>query len=226
MTIVEATHVLSQAYQKRAVVPTRRSNKHYRSREYLTASEVERLVCAARANRYGHRDATMILIAYRHGLRASEICELRWEQVDFSNATLHVTRVKRGNAPRRKPVCDRRAGCRWRIHRRIYRRSRLASPGKVKGRGDRPRHRCKPATKFLELNALLQQHAIVPTIGLARASSRGTPFLSTCPRFCSQPSTETIKEYAPVDRAQYSLLAPEALKSRCRKFGVFHRMTD
>ncbi len=45
--------------------------------------EVERLITAARQNRYGHRDATMILIAYRHGLRVAELCALRWDQVDF-----------------------------------------------------------------------------------------------------------------------------------------------
>jgi site-specific recombinase XerD len=32
---------------------------------------------AAKSNRYGHRDATMILMAYRHGLRASELVDLR-----------------------------------------------------------------------------------------------------------------------------------------------------
>jgi integrase len=54
-----------------------------RPREYLTPTEVERLISAARQNRYGHRDATMILIAYRHGLRVAELCALRWDQVDF-----------------------------------------------------------------------------------------------------------------------------------------------
>jgi len=54
-----------------------------RPREYLTPKEVERLIAAARQNRYGHRDATMILIAYRRGLRVSELCALRWDQVDF-----------------------------------------------------------------------------------------------------------------------------------------------
>jgi type 1 fimbriae regulatory protein FimB/type 1 fimbriae regulatory protein FimE len=51
---------------------------------------------AAKSNRYGHRDATMILIAYRHGLRAAELVDLRWEQIDFTAATLHVRRVKKG----------------------------------------------------------------------------------------------------------------------------------
>jgi integrase len=54
-----------------------------RTREYLTTKEVEDLIAAARrSSRYGHRDATMILIAYRHGLRASEVCDLQWHQVE------------------------------------------------------------------------------------------------------------------------------------------------
>jgi type 1 fimbriae regulatory protein FimB/type 1 fimbriae regulatory protein FimE len=51
---------------------------------------------ARQRGRYGHRDATMILIAYRHGLRASELCALRWDQIDFSRGLLHVQRVKNG----------------------------------------------------------------------------------------------------------------------------------
>ena len=51
---------------------------------------------AARRNRYGHRDATMVLIAFRHGLRASEACDLRWDQVDFNRAVMHVRRAKQG----------------------------------------------------------------------------------------------------------------------------------
>jgi integrase len=61
------------------VPPRRRPNAARRPREYLTADEVERLIAAARARpgRHGHRDATMILLAYRHGLRASELVGLR-----------------------------------------------------------------------------------------------------------------------------------------------------
>jgi integrase len=40
----------------------------------------------------------MLLVAYRHGLRASELVDLRWEQVDFRTGTLHVRRVKQGTA--------------------------------------------------------------------------------------------------------------------------------
>ena len=50
-----------------------------RPRDYLTEREVEKLMDAARANRWGHRDATAILLAYRHGLRASELVALRWD---------------------------------------------------------------------------------------------------------------------------------------------------
>src|SRR5271169_3273793 len=83
--------------QKRAVGPVRRPNREFRSREHLTETEVEKLIEAATTNRYGHRDATMILVAYRHGLRASEVIDLRWEQIDWNSAALHVRRVKNGN---------------------------------------------------------------------------------------------------------------------------------
>src|SRR5471030_2562038 len=89
--------------QKRAVTPRRQPNSELRSREHLTETEVEKLIEAAKGNRWGHRDATMILLAYRHGLRASEICDLRWEQFDFNSATLHVRRVKNGK-PSTHPI--------------------------------------------------------------------------------------------------------------------------
>src|SRR6476660_3119416 len=54
-----------------------------RSREYLTDREVERLIEATKQNRSGHRDATAILVAYRHGLRASELVALRWDHIDL-----------------------------------------------------------------------------------------------------------------------------------------------
>src|SRR6476661_2339052 len=81
---------------KRTVIPKRRPNAELRSREHLTEAEVDKLVQAAKRNRWGHRDSTMILVAWRHGLRVSELVDLRWDQVDFASATLHVRRVKRG----------------------------------------------------------------------------------------------------------------------------------
>ncbi len=92
--------------EKRAVTPRRRRNAEYRTREHLTEKEVERLIAAAKANRYGHRDATMLLVAFRHGLRASEVCDLRWEQVDYPHANLHVRRVKNGT-PSTHPLSGR-----------------------------------------------------------------------------------------------------------------------
>ena len=89
--------------EKRAVVPVRRPNREFRSREHLTEAEVEKLIGVAKDNRYGHRDATMILVAYRHALRASEAVDLRWEQLDWQSATLHVRRVKNGK-PSTHPI--------------------------------------------------------------------------------------------------------------------------
>src|SRR5215212_4300915 len=66
--------VVAPSIKKRAVGPTRRPNRELRSREHLTEIEVSRLIAAAKNNRHGHRDSTMLLVAFRHGLRASEIC--------------------------------------------------------------------------------------------------------------------------------------------------------
>jgi type 1 fimbriae regulatory protein FimB/type 1 fimbriae regulatory protein FimE len=80
------------------IPPRRQPNKALRSREYLTPKEVERLIAAAkkRGKRFGLRDATMILVAFRHGLRVSELCSLTWDQFDFSRGEMHVRRVKNG----------------------------------------------------------------------------------------------------------------------------------
>ena len=66
-------------------------------RKYLTAREVETLMEHARKHsRYGHRDSTMILVAYRHGLRASEVCGLEWHQIELDQGRMHVRRAKNG----------------------------------------------------------------------------------------------------------------------------------
>jgi site-specific recombinase XerD len=80
------------------VPPKRARNRDVRPREYLTPKEVDRLVAAAkkRGRRYGQRDATMILVAFRHGLRVSELCALTWDQIDFSQGMMHVRRIKNG----------------------------------------------------------------------------------------------------------------------------------
>ena len=109
--------------EKRTVTPTRLPNKALRTREHLTEAEVEKLMAVAKGNRWGHRDATMILVAYRHGLRASELVDLRWDQVDFRTASLHVRRVKRGT-PSTHPIL----GDELRALRRLQREQEPKSP--------------------------------------------------------------------------------------------------
>jgi len=103
--------------------PLRRRNSELRAREYLTDAEINRLITAAGDNRHGHRDATMILIAYRHGLRASELVALRWDAIDFSHGRLHVNRAKNGS-PAVHPI----AGRELRALRRLKREQEPASP--------------------------------------------------------------------------------------------------
>jgi integrase len=95
--------LVTPAILNRTVTPKRVPNADLRTREYLTEAEVERLMEAVKRNRYGHRDGTMILMAYRHGLRVSELVDLRWDQVEFASGTLHVRRVKRGT-PSTHPI--------------------------------------------------------------------------------------------------------------------------
>lgn len=65
-------------------------------RKYLTPAELKQLIKATKQGRYGHRDATAVLLAFRHGLRVSELCGLTWAQIDFTTARLHIVRVKNG----------------------------------------------------------------------------------------------------------------------------------
>jgi integrase len=84
----------------------RRPNVELRTREHLTTGEVEQLIETASANRQGQRDGLMVLLAFRHGLRAGELVDLRWEQIDFATATLHVRRIKNGT-PATHPLTGR-----------------------------------------------------------------------------------------------------------------------
>ena len=101
--------------ENRTVTPRRRPNAELRTREYLTDAEVAKLIDAAKGNRYGHRDATMILVAYRHGLRVSELVHLRWDQIDFNTANL-FRRVKKGS-PSTHPIVGDELRALRRLHR-------------------------------------------------------------------------------------------------------------
>jgi type 1 fimbriae regulatory protein FimB/type 1 fimbriae regulatory protein FimE len=99
------------------------SRRQRRPREYLTEREIEKLMGAARGNRWGHRDATAILLAYRHGLRASELVALRWDDIELPTGRLHVRRAKAG-ATSVHPV----GGKETRALRRLQRDATVASP--------------------------------------------------------------------------------------------------
>ena len=109
--------------EKRTVTPTRRPNADIRTREYLTDSDVDKLTAATKRNRYGHRDATMVLVAYHHGLRASELVDLRWDQIDFTTAKMAVRRTKQGS-PSTHPIL----GDELRALRRLQREQEPKSP--------------------------------------------------------------------------------------------------
>jgi integrase len=97
-------------------VALRRPNAELRTREHLTTDEVEKLIDCASRNRQGYRDGLMVLLAFRHGLRAAEVCDLRWEQIDFATATLHVRRIKHGT-PATHPLTGRELRALRRHHR-------------------------------------------------------------------------------------------------------------
>jgi integrase len=87
--------------------PRRLKNSARRQREYLTPEEIEKVLqVAGRLGRHGARDRTLLLIAYRHGLRVSELVTLRWDQVDLKAGLLHVARVKNG-VPSTHPIRSR-----------------------------------------------------------------------------------------------------------------------
>jgi integrase len=100
MTAIIALHQTSKWAKRDNQPPVRQCNKHSRTREYLTAEEVERMITAARRveGRLAERDALLVMMAYRHGFRASELIALRWDQIDLKAGTIHVARLKHGSA--------------------------------------------------------------------------------------------------------------------------------
>jgi integrase len=105
-------------------MPNRKANDQLRGRQHLSESEVARLEKAARAgNRWGHRDATMIMTAFRHGLRVAELVSMTWDQVDLDAGKLHVRRVK--NSSPSTHIID---GKEIRALRRLRREQQPSSP--------------------------------------------------------------------------------------------------
>jgi integrase len=104
----------------------RKPNAAYRQREHLTEDEVFRLMEAARDNRHGARDAAIIFVMFRHGLRVSEACDLDWSAIDFTQKELHVRRSKLG-----KPATHPIRGDELRALRRLHREAGSPSHGPV-----------------------------------------------------------------------------------------------
>ena len=105
-------------------VPPRRSPKPADTRKHLTPPEVERMEeAAAQRGRHGHRDRTLVMLTYRHGLRVSELVALRWDQMDLESGALFVTRRKKGT-PSTHPL----RGPEIRALRRLQREQQPMSP--------------------------------------------------------------------------------------------------
>jgi integrase len=115
--------LISPTNENRSVLPSRPLNADLRTREFLLPGEVEALIAATKHSRYPQRDAALVLVIYRHGLRASEACDLEWSQVDFNAATLHVRRVKNG-----KPAAHPIRGDELRALRQLQRDQEPKSP--------------------------------------------------------------------------------------------------
>jgi site-specific recombinase XerD len=85
----------TETTEMRPVAPKgRKANVDYRIREHLTEAEVDKLLAALKRNRHGHRDWLIGLLIYRHGLRVSEACDLRWDDIDLGKRTIVVRRLK------------------------------------------------------------------------------------------------------------------------------------
>jgi len=80
----------------RSPPPRRLNNLHEREHEWISYEEFKLIRKAASSNRHGARDSLMLLMAFRHGLRALELCRLKWDHVDLQRRTLVVHRVKKG----------------------------------------------------------------------------------------------------------------------------------
>src|SRR5262245_66502172 len=93
---MKSSHLrLVECIEKRPVaVKGRQSNAAYRVREHLTEDEINKVLAALKANRHGQRDWLIGLLIYRHGLRVSEACDLRWDDINLPKRTIQVRSLK------------------------------------------------------------------------------------------------------------------------------------
>jgi len=78
---------------ERIMPPKKQKYSEIRNRKYLHKHEVDSLIKSLKG-RNKFRDGLMIMMMFRHGFRSGEICELRWEQIDFTTATIFIKRLK------------------------------------------------------------------------------------------------------------------------------------
>ncbi len=82
----------------------RPKNADVREREYLRPNEVNRLIDAAKSiGRNRARDALLIMMMFRHGLRVNEVVDLKWTNIDWTTAHIHINRLKQGS-PSVQPI--------------------------------------------------------------------------------------------------------------------------
>ena len=77
-------------------------------RQALTQDELDRLFAALKSNRHGHRDYMVALVTFLHGLRVSELIDLRWDDIDWRKGTIAIRRLKGsidGTHSRRNVIC-------------------------------------------------------------------------------------------------------------------------
>jgi integrase len=96
MSMASVVQLKPSQSEKPTVRQGRKPNSAFRSREYLTEAEVDGLRRAARRNRNPVRDELLVVLAFRHALRVSELVGLTVEQLDLKAATVHIRRAKNG----------------------------------------------------------------------------------------------------------------------------------
>jgi len=86
--------IQSEQMEGTVMRPVRKPNAAYRVREHLTEDEIAKLLGALKRNRHGQRDWLIGLMIYRNGLRLSEACDLRWDDIDLTKRNIQIRRFK------------------------------------------------------------------------------------------------------------------------------------
>ncbi len=82
--------------KRRKVKSDRPADAHERRRDFLGEADLDRLLSAAKRGRHGVRDHLLVLLMYRHGLRASEAISLTRQDVDLDQSRIWISRLKNG----------------------------------------------------------------------------------------------------------------------------------